>query len=244
MSLENAHGIWQLIPSNPTTADYVSQGDDHIRMLKRAILNTFPNVKGPVVVSHTVLNDIPERLNDKIEALILASMPRGACIVWDIVNNPTIPPGWSLCNGAIVEGYGQVPDMRDKFIKGWNGINNGGTSGGSSSAETSNAGAHMHTTTTGAHALTISELPKINFATKGSFASGGYAGGNNVFFRIHPSDSYTDTDIIADVGNNQPHSHPGGETSPAPDHKHTVNNIDPVHYKAVWIVKTTSFVLP
>jgi hypothetical protein len=244
MSLENANGIWQLIITNPTTQDFVSQGDDHLRMLKRAIINTFPNIKGPVTVTHSDLNNIPTSLAGKIEALALNSMPQGGCMVWDILNKPQIPAGWSLCNGQTVEGYGVTPDMRNLFVKGWNGSNNGGTTGGSSGATTSNAGSHTHEATSGPATLTESQLPVINFGTKGSYAAGGYDGGSNTFFRIQPGDTFSGTGIIAPVGGGQPHSHPGGSTSAAPDHSHTVSGIDPPHYIAVWIVKTSALVLP
>src|SRR5574342_390698 len=43
MPLENANFISQLATTNPLVGDDVSQGDDHIRMLKSVLQTTFPN---------------------------------------------------------------------------------------------------------------------------------------------------------------------------------------------------------
>ena len=49
MGLETGTYISDLNASNPVHAtDQVSQGDDHIRLIKSVILNTFPNVNGSV----------------------------------------------------------------------------------------------------------------------------------------------------------------------------------------------------
>lgn len=47
MPLESATQINQLIASNPPNTDQVSQGDDHIRMIKQCLLNTLANLCGP-----------------------------------------------------------------------------------------------------------------------------------------------------------------------------------------------------
>lgn len=57
MSLESATYISQLIATNPVGAvDYVSQGDDHLRLVKTVLLNSFPNISGAVTATHTELN--------------------------------------------------------------------------------------------------------------------------------------------------------------------------------------------
>ena len=89
MSLENAQYIHQLIPTNPTVSDKLKQGDDHIRMGKRVLLNTFPNIQGPVLASHTTLNNIPENLAQTLAALVEHLVPKGTIIAWDLGNNPT-----------------------------------------------------------------------------------------------------------------------------------------------------------
>ena len=52
MGLETATYINQLNVNNPDdVTDYVSGGDDHIRLLKRTIQQTFPYVTGPIVAN-------------------------------------------------------------------------------------------------------------------------------------------------------------------------------------------------
>jgi microcystin-dependent protein len=46
MGLETANYIADLVTTNPLSADVKSQGDDHIRMLKAVLQNTFPGVGG------------------------------------------------------------------------------------------------------------------------------------------------------------------------------------------------------
>ena len=59
MGLEAATLIHQLDPANPVGgSDPKSQGDDHIRLLKTTIQNTFANVDGAMTSSHTELNKL------------------------------------------------------------------------------------------------------------------------------------------------------------------------------------------
>lgn len=56
--LESATTINQLNPLNPSDVlDYVSTGDDHIRLIKQTIQNTFPRVAGAVSVSDADLSN-------------------------------------------------------------------------------------------------------------------------------------------------------------------------------------------
>ena len=56
MGLETGTYIDSLNTSNPGATDSVAQGDDHIRLLKSTIKNTFPNVTGAMTATHTELN--------------------------------------------------------------------------------------------------------------------------------------------------------------------------------------------
>lgn len=56
MALETATYISDLNSSNPTSTDPVSQGDDHLRLIKSALKTTFPNVTGAVTATHIELN--------------------------------------------------------------------------------------------------------------------------------------------------------------------------------------------
>lgn len=50
MSLESASWVTQLNTSNPTASDPVSQGDDHLRMLKTVLQNSFPSSSTAAII--------------------------------------------------------------------------------------------------------------------------------------------------------------------------------------------------
>lgn len=57
MGLETATYINQLNPLNPSdTTDYISGGDDHLRLIKSTIQSTFPRITGPVPVTQDDLS--------------------------------------------------------------------------------------------------------------------------------------------------------------------------------------------
>lgn len=56
MALETATYISDLVSTNPTASDNISQGDDHIRLLKSSIKATFPNINGAVTATQAELN--------------------------------------------------------------------------------------------------------------------------------------------------------------------------------------------
>jgi hypothetical protein len=62
MPLETATYVTDLVPSNPPASDQVSQADDHIRLLKSCVKNTFPNLSAPITCTPANLN---ERSNDQ-----------------------------------------------------------------------------------------------------------------------------------------------------------------------------------
>lgn len=59
MALETGTYLSDLNINNPAITDQVSQGDDHIRLIKKTIKNSFPNVSGAVTLSHTQINNLP-----------------------------------------------------------------------------------------------------------------------------------------------------------------------------------------
>ena len=56
MGLETATYINSLNSTNPADGDPVSQGDDHIRLIKSAVKATFPNITGAVSLTHAQIN--------------------------------------------------------------------------------------------------------------------------------------------------------------------------------------------
>jgi hypothetical protein len=130
--LESANYISQLNPANPNSTDTVSQADDHLRVIKTALKNTFPNLDAPVLST-------PAQLNSPV--------PRGVILMW---RDPivTIPAGYALCDGT-----NGTPDLRGLFIIGAGGSYAPYAQGGS--ASTGMAGSHTHTINATTESLTV-----------------------------------------------------------------------------------------
>jgi hypothetical protein len=58
MGLESGTYIDDLNQNNPTSSDGVSQGDDHLRLIKKVILNTFPNIDNEVTATEDEINKL------------------------------------------------------------------------------------------------------------------------------------------------------------------------------------------
>ena len=56
MALENATTINQLNPLFPVATDGLSQADDHMRLIKSSIQNTFPNITGAITATQAEIN--------------------------------------------------------------------------------------------------------------------------------------------------------------------------------------------
>lgn len=62
MGLEVGTYISDLVTTNPVGAsDAKSQGDDHLRLIKSTIKNTFPNITGAMTLTHTQLNNAAQK---------------------------------------------------------------------------------------------------------------------------------------------------------------------------------------
>jgi microcystin-dependent protein len=55
---------------------------------------------------------------DELEELKTLAMPKGAIIMWS-GSTTQLPSGFALCNGQTVQGYGVVPDLRGRFVVGF-----------------------------------------------------------------------------------------------------------------------------
>jgi len=50
MSVESATWVTQLVSTNPVVGDPVGEGDDHLRMLKTVLKNSFPSTSVTAIV--------------------------------------------------------------------------------------------------------------------------------------------------------------------------------------------------
>lgn len=146
MGLEAATTINQLVVTNPVGTDNRSQGDDHIRLIKSALIGTFPNITGPVTVTQAQLN--------AVAGAGVFCFP-GMIVMWS-GNVSSIPSGWKLCNGSGTISTGApVPNLSNRFIvssiTNAGGTYNVGQTGGQSSVTVSG--------NTGSTALTLAQIP-------------------------------------------------------------------------------------
>lgn len=145
MALESAQYINQLNSTNPLSTDTVSQADDHLRLIKQVLVNTFPNLNAPVTLTASQIN---------------TPIPSGFIGMWS-GSIASIPSGWYLCDGT-----NGTPNLRDRFIVGAGSTYAVGAIGGSASVTLTeeNLPAHTHTITAtgtsasaGAHTHTITD---------------------------------------------------------------------------------------
>lgn len=161
MPLESATYLHQLEPANPAATDQLAQADEHLRLIKQVLKNTFPNINAPIDLSDEQLNG-------------MFTMPIGAILSW-YGSSSTIPSGWALCDGREVsrtDGAGTIetPDLRNRVVVGaGTDVPQGGQAGSASvTVNTGAAGGHSHTISGGSHThtglakdhtLTTDEIP-------------------------------------------------------------------------------------
>jgi microcystin-dependent protein len=250
MPLESATTINQLEPSNPASTDQIRQADDHIRLLKQTIKNTFPNITGPVTVTQAQLNSP-------------TVIPVGLITFW-YGSSASIPLGWALCDGSTVSllagGTIVTPDLRGYVVMGANGLFATGTTTGAitATADTSGAGGHTHTVDGGAHvhsatatgtSLTTAQLPvhtHLNFISGVADGSDGTAtsspyeasnSGGDTEYDLDFAGTTPNVGVSSPAGSGEAHDHIisiGSSThshavSEAPNHTHsvTVSTIQP-----------------
>lgn len=136
MALESATYVNNLNASNPASSDSLKEADDHIRLIKQVIKNTFPNITGAVTATEGALN---------------SPFPVGGIIMWS-GSVASIPAGWTLCNGTAVprsDGSGTItpPDLRNRFVVGAGGTYAVADTGGANTVTLSTAElpSHNHT---------------------------------------------------------------------------------------------------
>ena len=222
MALETASYIAQLNSANPTSTDTVSQADDHLRLIKSVLKNTFPNLDQPVTAT-------PANLNQPV--------PKGVIVMWS-GTVATIPTGWVLCNGS-----NSTPDLRGRFIIGAGGTSytyQPGATGGSATATLTvgNLPAHTHdfsgvTGSGGSHTHSVTDPGHTHTYTN---VSGSGSIGTAVGFGQTTATSGSATTGISIVaGGAHTHSFSGTTTSVGSG---TAFSILPPYYALAYIMKT------
>lgn len=252
MPLENATYISDLVDTNPASTDQIRQADDHLRLVKKTILNTFPNVQGEVTVTQDDLNTIPYLC------------PIGVILAW-YGSSGTVPSGWHICDGTTgisrSDGAGtiNVPDLRDRTIVGAKTagiLEQGATAGAATASGTSDSQGshahsvvtsnHTHTFTDSGHTLSLAEIPAhqhgsgVVDTTSVAFAYGSQSPSSNAASQNISTGSGAGSleGLTQSKGGGSSHSHSGttdtggGETvtsasNGAHTHSTTVSTIQP-----------------
>lgn len=98
MGLEAANFISQLIPTNPASTDKKNEGDNHLRLIKSVLQQTFPNASRPVRFSNAIFTGANVNVDITHENTLFfvhtGVPPAGTRI---LVLPSTIPPaGWTI----------------------------------------------------------------------------------------------------------------------------------------------------
>lgn len=145
MPIEAANFIKDLVVANPSGSDQIAELDNHIRLIKQVLKNSFPNLDAAVSGNASSLN---------------ATVPIGGILAYT-GSVSVIPAGFVLCAGQTgltrSDGQGSInaPDLRHRFIMGtgevaagYVGINSVG-----------GAPSHTHGISVGGTSLTVDQLP-------------------------------------------------------------------------------------
>jgi len=232
MPLETASYIHELDASNPAAPDLMADTDNHLRLIKEVLKNTFPNITGAVTANQHQLN---------------SGVPIGGIIMWS-GTLAAIPAGWVLCAGqsniSRTDGNGSInaPDLRSRFVIGAGYESNSSATahpkmhqtGGSKdldgttnsagghthSGSTNTNGAHNHGGNTGNHTLTIAQIPSHRHSVEDVWVgASGSGNGSRVDFSTNINAVRT-TANTSYVGGSDPHRH---SISTDGAHSHTVS---------------------
>lgn len=151
MALEPVTHITDLVSSNPVATDNVSQGDDHLRNIKKALTTDFAAISGPVTATHTELNIVSGKTLSSSDDVI-DNFPAGTKMLFQQTSAPT---GWTKDTSS---------DNRALRV-----VTGSAASGGSVNFSTIFGSGKV----TGSHALTISEAPDHKHDSPFGGGSGG-----------------------------------------------------------------------
>jgi hypothetical protein len=102
MALETGTFISDLVPTNPVGSDPLAFADDHLRLLKGTIKNTFPNITGAVTKTHTQINAM-----GTVAEVLAAVYPVGS--IYTNATNATNPASLLGFGTWVSFGAGRVP---------------------------------------------------------------------------------------------------------------------------------------
>lgn len=110
MTIESATYVSSLDNANPSGTDFKYEGDDHVRLIKSTLLNSFPNITGAITATHTELNllDGKTSLGDAsgYDTVPIANGGTGATTAADARTNLELVKGSAIGNVLVVSDVG------------------------------------------------------------------------------------------------------------------------------------------
>lgn len=100
MPLETAQFINQLNEANPLGSDPIAAGDDHLRLIKSTLKNTFPNVSGAVTLTQAQLNALPSDVTGVQSSVTALTSSTNAALGTKADKAVTITAGSGLTGGG------------------------------------------------------------------------------------------------------------------------------------------------
>lgn len=98
--LESATYINSLVVTNPTGSDPFNTTDDHIRLLKSTIKNTFPNLTGAMTADQAELNKLDGMTATQVELNKLAGLTSSTAELNKLTGVTTTPTQFNYLNAA------------------------------------------------------------------------------------------------------------------------------------------------
>lgn len=98
MAVESASYVNQLNESLPEGGDSISEGDNHIRLIKQALVQSFPNVDSPVTATSEELNRVKAVFAQcTYNGQMIVGTPIGiSSVVW-VTQEANGQPNWKFC---------------------------------------------------------------------------------------------------------------------------------------------------
>jgi hypothetical protein len=203
MALEVANYIDELVAANPAAADQVSQADDHLRLIKTVLLQSFPNISDAVTATDVEINTWEDRITDledfTLQAFYDLIHPLGQVQLFVIDDDPNL-----ALPAGIVATWTQIG--ADYFIKT---VAAGAGDTNADSLATVLDGAHAHGAVTGDHTLLEAELPVITIGANeaGVYAANPGGGGTKGYAVLDGNKNLVHGADIDTIGGGGAHSH-------------------------------------
>lgn len=158
MPIENANFVNQLNSANPPGTDVRSEGDDHLRLVKKVLLATFPNIDGTVSVSPENLNQLDglaENLADALLELEDADNALEIRAASELGGIELFPAGTRMLFTTAAVPVGWVREVGGEYDNSMAVVGDTGATYGGTDSPIS----YTHSHTTRGHQLTVSQIP-------------------------------------------------------------------------------------